>query len=68
MKSFIQTVLILGLSTFTAYQFGHGIGLKEGKERSIESAIHDESVSEVLDMTCARLWIGEQNKKHGVQK
>ena len=39
-------------------------GKKEGRNMALKEALHTNPPSEELEMVCAGLWIGEQNKKH----
>ena len=39
------------------------IGLHYGEKQGMKKALSINPVSEELEMTCAGLWVGEQNKK-----
>ena len=40
------------------------IGLHYGEKRGMAQALKTDPVSEQLEMVCAGLWVGEQNRKH----
>ena len=39
------------------------IGLHHGEKQGLKKALNTNPVSEELEMVCAGLWVGEQNKK-----
>lgn len=43
---------------------GYGMGKSEGFKYGVHSALKTNPPSVELEMTCAGLWIGEQNKKY----
>jgi hypothetical protein len=43
---------------------GYGMGKTDGYKDGISSALKTNPPSLELEMTCAGLWIGEQNKKY----
>ena len=54
-------VIVLGLLLISvAYMHGY----TEGHEKAKKTALSTNPVSEELEMVCAGLWIGEQNKKY----
>lgn len=60
MRFFAITALVLAIampySMLTAY--------KKGKKQGWEEALNTSPVHEELELVCAGLWIGEQNKKY----
>ena len=51
---------ILGIS----FQLGKHQGIAEGRSMAMKEMLRTNPPSEELEMVCAGLWIGEQNKKH----
>lgn len=54
----IEVVLIATMLMVTLL-----IGLHYGEKQGIKKALNTNPVSEELELTCAGLWVGEQNKK-----
>jgi hypothetical protein len=50
--------------TVVAFFVGFGAGKKEGYKDGVNSALKTNPPSNELEMVCAGLWIGEQNKKY----
>jgi len=63
-KSMIVAALVLaGLSLATCgFLAGRIVGIGMGIERGESNAINVRNPSERLEMACAGMWIGEQNK------
>lgn len=55
--------LILGAIFYGVWYWGESTGYQEGYSTAIKSAYKTNPPSEQLEMTCAGLWVGEQNKK-----
>lgn len=64
MKGFLQTGLVLTLVSATWWQFGYVMGMDRGSKESLKIALSTNPPSEELELTCAGLWIGEQNRKY----
>jgi hypothetical protein len=39
------------------------VGIHHGEQQGIKKALNTNPVSEELELVCAGLWVGEQNKK-----
>jgi hypothetical protein len=61
----VASLVLVALSLTTAgFLVGRLVGLQMGIERGESQAINVRHPSERLEMACAGLWIGEQNKKY----
>jgi hypothetical protein len=61
----VVSLVLVGLSIATlGFLVGRFAGLQMGVEKGIKEAINVRQPSERLEMACAGLWIGEQNKKY----
>lgn len=49
---------------FIAFFAGEQIGMQKGKTQAMKEALRTNPPSEELEMVCAGLWIGQQNKKY----
>ena len=52
-------VILLSIST-ASFQLGNKTGIAEGKSQALKI----NPPSDELEMVCAGLWVGEQNKKY----
>ena len=55
------TAVVMFLIAFFA---GEQIGIQKGKAQTTKEVLRTNPPSEELEMVCAGLWIGEQNKKY----
>ena len=58
----LLAMLIVGI--MSAFMLGQSMGKREGIAEGRSQALKTNPVSEELEMICAGLWIGEQNKKY----
>jgi hypothetical protein len=49
--------------TILGFYIGNHLGIAEGKIQGAKEALKTNPVSEELEITCAALWVGDQNKK-----
>ena len=59
MRFSATTIAIMILWGFFSYEMGNHVGIAEGRH----TALNTNPVSEELELVCAGLWVGEQNKK-----
>ena len=59
MRFLVMTIFVCVMWTLVGYNWGKREGIAEGMKK----ALSINPVSEELEMTCAGLWVGEQNKK-----
>ena len=52
--------LIVGAMLYGVWAWGKSVGIAEGSSMALST----NPVSEDLEMICAGLWVGEQNKKY----
>ena len=57
-------ILILLLAVYVGTAWGHRQGIAEGRSMALKT----NPVSPELELTCAVLWVGEQNKKYMEKK
>ena len=43
---------------------GYYAGVEDGEKRALEVAYNTNPVSEKLELVCAGLWVGQQNRKY----
>jgi hypothetical protein len=55
-----MTIFVCVMWTLVGYNWGKREGIAEGRNMALST----DPVSEELEMTCAGLWVGEQNKKY----
>ena len=55
---------ILGIS----FQLGKHQGIVEGRSTAMKEALRTNPPSEELELVCAGLWIGEQNRRYFEKK
>ena len=55
----VWAVILMGVLVW-----GIDHGKKEGRSMALKEVLHTNPPSEELEMVCAGLWIGEQNKKY----
>ena len=60
MRFLVMTIFACVMWTLVGYNWGKREGIAEGRS----TALSTNPVSEELEMTCAGLWVGEQNKKY----
>lgn len=60
----MQVILIMAAIAFTAWYFGYTTGEGRGRQQALKTALSTNPVSEELELVCAGLWVGEQNKKY----
>jgi hypothetical protein len=61
----VVSLLLVGLSlTACGFLVGRLVGLQLGVEQGEALAINVRNPSERLEIACAGLWIGDQNKKY----
>ena len=53
-----------GLTLACGVMIGKKWGIAEGRNIATKEVLHANPPSEELEMVCAGLWIGEQNKKY----
>lgn len=46
------------------YFIGHSSGQKQGYAAGHHAALYTRPVPDTLEMVCAGIWVGEQNKKY----
>ena len=66
-KRTVQVVVqgfLIGAALAVALMVGASIGQKTGYKEGWKDALRTNPVSEELDLVCAGLWLGEQNKKY----
>lgn len=57
--------LILAMVTVTmSFVVGHGMGKSEGRKEVTKAALRTNPPSEELEIACAALWFGDQQKKY----
>ena len=64
---FLVRVLVEGALWATMLLITLLIGIHHGEKQGIKKALNTNPVSEELELTCAGLWVGEQNKKANKQ-
>jgi hypothetical protein len=60
----LSVVTIVVSLVAVGFLVGRFAGLKLGVEQGVREAINVRNPSERLEMACAGLWIGDQNKKY----
>ena len=55
------TIVVMFLITFQA---GEQIGIQKGIKQALKEVLKTNPPSEELELVCAGLWVGEQNKKY----
>jgi hypothetical protein len=64
-SAIVLSMALIGLSlVFTGFVVGRFAGLKLGVEQGVRESINVRNPSERLELACAGLWIGDQNKKY----
>ena len=56
--------LILGAIFYGVWYWGEAVGYQDGYKTAQKQALKTNPPSEELEMVCAGLWVGEQNKKY----
>jgi hypothetical protein len=60
----VRTAIIVAVGfTLNAMFVVYQAGLDQGRKAGMKSALNTNPVSEELELVCAGLWIGEQNKQ-----
>ncbi len=62
-KTTLAVVIALSIS-MPLFLVGKKIGIAEGRSMGAKEALKTNPVSEELELVCAGLWIGEQNRKY----
>ena len=60
----MQSLVMALLGIVSAFMLGQSVGHRAGIAEGRSQALKTNPVSEELEMVCAGLWIGEQNKKY----
>jgi hypothetical protein len=64
MRSVIHMIFVLILVSVAWGYLGYVIGIDRGKNQALKLALKTNPPSEELEMTCAGLWVGQQNFKY----
>ena len=60
---YLIPIIAVVLWTIVGFYMGNQIGIAEGRSIGAKEALKTNPVSEELEITCAALWVGDQNKK-----
>lgn len=64
-QAIVASLVLIALSlAATGFLVGRIVGLQIGVDKGIKQAINVRNPSERLEIACAGLWIGDQNKKY----
>ena len=61
---FLVTIAAIMMWTAVGFLAGKHLGASEGRSTALKEALHTNPPSEELEMVCAGLWVGEQNRKY----
>ena len=62
---YLVAMIVVGVTgILLGEQIGIKKGIAEGRSMALKEALRTNPPSEELEMVCAGLWIGEQNKKY----
>lgn len=58
-------VILIGIILYQTIQYRFDDKYEQGYADGLKSALKTNPPSDELEMVCAGLWVGEQNKKYG---
>lgn len=61
--SYLMPIVAVVIWTIMGFLIGNQHGIAEGRSMGAKEALRINPVSNELELTCATLWVGEQNKK-----
>lgn len=65
---FVLGVLLLGVGAFYSLDYLSVLRYQAGYQAGLREAINPRNPSQELELACAGLWIGEQNKKYEAKR